>query len=120
MKKKIAQVFLLVLMGLFFSVELSAQEKESKYETVTIQTSAICDQCKTRLEKNISFEKGVKSVVLDEKTKELTITFKKEKNDKEKLKKAITKVGYDADEMPADEKAYNRLPDCCKKGVEPH
>jgi len=109
-----------MMLFLFSSQVMAQQAKDSKTETVTIQTSAICDQCKTRLEKNIAFEKGVRSVVLDEETKKLTIEYRKGKTDKEKLKKAITKIGYVADEMPADQKAHDRLPDCCQKGSDPH
>lgn len=97
-----------------------AQADTPVYDTVQIQTSAICGDCKERLEYNISFEKGIKSVELDDSTKVLTIVYKTGKNDKEKLKIAVTKVGYDADYLPADPKAYNRLPDCCKKDNEPH
>lgn len=100
---------------------LQAQEtQKSKYEKVNIQTSAICGQCKERLEKNMAFEKGVKSVSLNDETKVLTIEYRVGKNDKEKLKKAITKIGYDADDLPADQKAHDKLPACCQKGNEPH
>ena len=95
-------------------------KKSSKLETVEIQTSAVCGDCKKRLEHDISFEKGVKFVELDDETKILTVKYKTGKNSKEKIKKAITKVGYDADEMPANQKAYDALPECCKKGNEPH
>jgi hypothetical protein len=27
----------------------------------------------------------------------------------------VQKTGYDADDLTADARAYNRLPDCCKK-----
>jgi len=50
----------------------------------------------------------------------LTIKYKKGKNTKENLKIAVTKIGYDADEMPAKLKAYNALPACCKKDTAPH
>lgn len=117
--QKIISMSLLLL--LIFPVALLAQEKKkSKTDKVEIQTSAICGMCKDRLEKNLAFEKGVKSVSLDDETKIITIEYKRGKNDKEKLKKAISKIGYDADDVPADEKAYERLPDCCKKGNEPH
>jgi hypothetical protein len=29
-------------------------------------------------------------------------------------------LGYDADTVAADEKAYTRLPACCKKDAPPH
>ena len=106
------------------AIGLQAQDKKKKNKkdlvTVEIQTSAVCGQCKERLEHDLAFEKGVKFVELDEETKVLTIKYKKDKNTKENLKKAITKVGYDADELPANLKAYNALPACCKKDVAPH
>lgn len=89
-------------------------------DTVEIKTSAVCKMCKDRLEHDMAFEKGVKSVELDLDTKVLIIAYKTNKTNKEKLKKAVTKIGYDADEMVADQKAHDRLPDCCQKGVEPH
>lgn len=119
MKTKITTLFIVFL--LMAGVSSFAQsEKESKYETVTIKTSAVCQQCKDRLEHDMAFEKGVKSVVLDLETKELTVTFKRGKNSKENLKKAVTKIGYDADELIAEQKAYDNLPKCCKKDAPPH
>lgn len=117
-------IFLTTLIAIFSFVEMHAQDKkmknEKKLEIVEIQTSAVCGMCKEKLEHDLAFEKGVRSVELDDKTKVLTIKFKKGKNTKENLKKAVTKVGYDADEMPAESKAYNALPACCKKDVAPH
>ncbi len=75
------------------------QETERKVDTVEIKTSAVCNMCKERLEHDMAFEKGVKSVELDNETKVLTITYKTNKTNKEELKKAVTKIGYDADEL---------------------
>ena len=83
--------------------------------TIKIKTPAQCEQCKKRIEHNMSFEKGVKKVNLDIITSELEISYDKRKTSPEKLKTAVTKIGYDADEMPADKKAYEKLPNCCKK-----
>ena len=93
---------------------------ESKYDTARIQTSAVCNMCKERLEHDMAYEKGVKAVELDMETKVLTIVYKKDKTTVEELRKAITMIGYDADGMVADVKAHDRLPACCKKDVEPH
>jgi len=76
--------------------------------------------CKERIEHDMSFEKGVKSVELDSKTKILTVVYKKGKTTVKDLKVALTKIGYDADEMVAVQKAHDRLPACCQKDVEPH
>jgi len=112
---------IIVLSLMLLPVVLLAEDgKKKKTETVEIQTSAICGDCKVRLEKNLAFEKGVRAVELDEETKIISITYKIGKNDKESLKKAITKIGYDADEMPADQEAHDKLPACCQKGNTPH
>ena len=100
--------------------EFSYVEKESKYDTAIIKTSAVCKMCKERIEHDMSFEKGVKSVELDLPTQELTIVYRKDKTTEEDLKIAVTKIGYDADDLVADQKAHDRLPDCCQKDVEPH
>lgn len=108
---------------MFATISMQAQDKKKKeknIETIEIQTSAVCGMCKERLEHDMAFEKGVKFVELNDETKVLTIKYKKGKNTKENLKKAVTKIGYDADEMPANLKAYNALPACCKKDVAPH
>jgi len=68
----------------------------------------------------MAYEKGVKAVELDDKTKIVTITYKTAKTDPKKLREAISKLGYDADDVEADPKAYAKLPACCKKGVAPH
>lgn len=109
---------------MFAITGLQAQDKKSKKDkslvTVEIKTSAVCGMCKEKLEHDIAFEKGVKFVELNKETKVLTIKFKEGKNTKENLKIAVTKVGYDADDLPAVEKAYDALPKCCKKDVAPH
>lgn len=119
MKSKIL-VVVLVLLHAASHAGILKDEKTAKTAKITIKTSAVCQQCKDRIEKNMAFEKGVRSVVLDLKTKELTVEYRTAKTNPEKLKTAVTKIGYDADEMEADPKAYEKLPTCCKKDAPPH
>lgn len=93
---------------------LSAQSKDVK--EIVIQTSAQCGMCKNRIEKEMAFTKGVTFSNLDLETKELTVRFKEKKTSTEQIRKAVAAVGYDADDIPADAKAYEKLPACCKKG----
>lgn len=104
----------------FLTLFVSAQDPEPKVKEIKIQTSAVCGMCKETLESNLAFEKGVKSVELNDKTKILTIQYKTAKTDPDKLREAISKLGYDADDVKADPKAYAKLPACCKKDVAPH
>ena len=83
--------------------------------TVQFKTSAVCDMCKARIEKSMAYEKGVQSATLDVPTKVLTVTYKTDKTTPAALRTAVQKTGYDADDLTADARAYNRLPDCCKK-----
>jgi len=85
-------------------------------QTVKIKTSAICEMCKERIEKNLTLSKGVKKADLDLNDKVIHITYDAGKTDVEALKKAITEVGYDADDAKAEPKGYDKLPSCCKKG----
>ena len=83
--------------------------------TAQFKTSAVCDMCKARIEKSLAYEKGVQSAVLDVPSKILTVTYKADKTTPTALRSAVQKTGYDADELTTDARAYNRLPDCCKK-----
>ncbi|HEY1057088.1 heavy-metal-associated domain-containing protein [Emticicia sp. TH156] len=107
-----------VLAVLFISI-LSLAFKADPPSQVKIKTSAICEMCKERIEKQLAFTKGVSESNLDLKDKVITITFNPKKTDISKLKKAINDAGYDADETIANEKSYNKLPSCCKKDGEP-
>jgi copper chaperone CopZ len=71
--------------------------------------------CKETMELAMSYEKGVKSSELNVDTKILTVTYLPKKTDANKVRIAVTKTGYDADQLPADPKAYNNLHSCCKK-----
>jgi copper chaperone CopZ len=119
---KTLKIISLAIVMLVFVMPYSglSQESNDRFETVEIQTSAICGMCKDRIEKEMAFERGVRKVELDNKTKIVTIEFRTGRTDKEKLKKAISKIGYDADDVTADQKAHDRLPACCQKGNEPH
>ncbi|MCU0469565.1 MAG: cation transporter [Arcicella sp.] len=107
---------LILFVMLFISVIAFADKP--KTETVKIKTSAICEQCKEIIEKKLTFTKGVVDVDvdLDSKDKITTVIFNPKKTSVEKIKKAITAVGYDADELVADPAGYEQLPGCCKKG----
>ena len=90
-------------------------QKDVKISEIKIKTSAQCDMCKERIEKNLSKEAGIKSVVVDIKTKVVTVKYLADKTNAAKIKGAISKSGYDADETKADQAAYAKLPACCKK-----
>jgi copper chaperone CopZ len=89
-------------------------------DTVRIKTSAICEDCKERIEHDLSFEKGVKSVKLDLTTKIVAVIYNSKKTTEKEIREAITKIGYDADSLKADVKSFSKLPDCCKNPNKHH
>ena len=60
-------------------------------------------------------EDGIKKVKVDYKRKETTVTFLSDRTNIENIKTAIANVGYDADNVTANEDSYKKLPTCCKK-----
>jgi len=85
-------------------------------ETVQIKTSAECvaDCCKDRIEEEMQFTKGVTAVNLDIESQVLTVTFKTKKNSIENIRTIISNLGYNADDVRANESAHNALPNCCQ------
>jgi len=83
---------------------------------VVIQTPTVqCQMCKDKIEKYLAREPGVSAVKVDYKKKTTTVTYLTDRNNIEQLKTAIANAGYDADDITADEAAYDKLPKCCKK-----
>lgn len=109
---KTIKLTLLSLVGLI-TVSFAQQNAVQK---VIIKTPTVqCEMCKDRIEKYLSREPGVSAVKVDYKKKVTYVTFLTDRNNIEQLKAAIANVGYDADDVTAEESAYNKLPKCCKK-----
>lgn len=119
---KIALFFFCLVFGSLFSTSANAQSnvKQQKSDTIQIKTSAVCGECKERIEKTLAYETGVKKATLDVKTKICTVIFDPRKTNPEKIRIAISNTGYDADEVAANQEAYDKLSPCCKKDHPTH
>ncbi len=84
---------------------------------IDIKTSAICEMCKEAIEKDLTFEKGVKNVNLNLENKVVSVVYNEKKTNPDIIRKRITQVGYHADNMSRDSEAYENLPFCCKDGA---
>jgi len=102
----------ILTLALFF-IGVLAMNAQDKNE-IKVKTSAQCGMCKDRIEKALAYEKGVYSSNLDLKTKEVTVVYNPKKISPDKIRLAISKVGYQADDLKADPFAYEELPPCCK------
>lgn len=88
-------------------------------QEVKIQTSAECGDCKVRIEDGLNYTKGVKYAELDLGTKIVTVGFNPKKITEAEIKKVISEIGYDADDVKANPASIQELPMCCRpKGME--
>ncbi len=95
-----------------------AQIKVKDKAIINTPTVQNCEKCKEQIEFFISKTDGVLSVKVDLKRKTTTVAWLTDRTNKEYLKTAIANLGFDADDIEADEFAYKRLPACCKKPPE--
>ncbi|MBC8314551.1 MAG: efflux RND transporter periplasmic adaptor subunit [Bacteroidales bacterium] len=84
-------------------------------EEVKIASPVVCGICKETIEKGLMKERGVKHVNVDLDTKLVTVTFNSSQISTGAIRRAISMLGYDADEVPADKSVYENLPACCKE-----
>jgi len=93
---------------------MAAMAQASK--KVVIQTPSVqCSMCKSKIESYLKREPGIQAVNVDFKKKTTTVTYITDRNNIEQIKTAIANVGYDAEDVTAEESAYKKLPKCCKK-----
>jgi cation transport ATPase len=111
MKTYISTIILAIA---FLTAGTNKVSAQAKLDTVKIKTSAECEMCKTKIEKEVGLTKGVKRATLDLATRELTVIYNPSKTTVAKIKTVISNAGYDADEVKANNRAKNKLPDCCK------
>jgi len=114
MKKSII-LFVAVMFLAINLVQADGKDKEVKFKT-----SAICEMCKARIERNLGLSKGVKESNLDLSNKVVTVKYNPDKTTEEAIKATINNTGYDADVSPANQKAHDKLPSCCRKTAAAH
>ncbi len=113
---KLAFIFAIVLTCFTVSERLSAKSLEKKVKTLVVETSAQCGMCKKRLESGLLAVKGVKTAELNMENMQMTIIYKTKHTNEDALKAKINAIGYDANELPANQEAHDALPKCCQKG----
>lgn len=90
--------------------------KGGEKETIVIDTNAECGMCKDRIEGELNYVKGIVFAELDVSSKMLTVKYKKEKITADEIRKKVSEIGYNADDVKADTEAQSQLPACCQPG----
>ncbi len=93
-----------------------AQHKE--IQKAVIQTPGVmADACKIRIENFLVHEYGVSSVKADYHKHTVTVVWYTDRTNIENIKYALANMGYDADDVTAEQDAYKRLPPECKPAI---
>lgn len=98
----------------FITLSTQAQEVKNKNAKHTISVNGNCEQCQKRIQKAAYSVNGVKSAIWSIETHKLTLTINEEKASVIEVKKAIAKVGHDAEDVKASDEIYDKLPGCCQ------
>lgn len=107
---------------------LSKQNKDEKTDAVKQEIPVVgelvevklptiqCGTCKKTIEGAVSKLYGVNKISVGVKQKTAVVDYDKSKIDVARIEEAISMAGYQANDKPADKKAYDKLEDCCKIG----
>jgi mercuric ion binding protein len=77
--------------------------------------NARCENCKIRIEAYLKRYDGVLEIIVNYRKGETKVKYVTDRINIEEIKTAIANCGYEADDVPATEDAYTRLPRTCKK-----
>jgi copper chaperone CopZ len=77
----------------------------------------LCEKCQEKVEFFISHTEGVTSVAVNIRKKTTTVTWINDRTTLENIKTAIANLGFDADDIEAEEYAFKRLPKQCKADI---
>jgi mercuric ion binding protein len=105
-----------ILLSAIMVLTLASNAQTKAIVTATIKTpNALCENCKKRIEGYLKSYDGLLEVNVNYKKGETKVKFITDRINIEEIKAYIANCGYDADDVPAAEDAYNRLPLSCKK-----
>ena len=82
-------------------------------EIVVIQTNAYSAKSNQIFIDKLAYEKGIKEFKFDEQTSKIAVAYDKSKTNADAIRKVISKLGFDADDVKADAAVRAKLPAEC-------
>ena len=105
-------LFLALAVGL---VTISSAQVKAELKAKIKTPNALCEACKIRIESFLRRIDGMLFVDVNFRRGETTVKYLSDRTDIEQIKAAIANLGYDADDLIANEESYKKLPKTCKK-----
>lgn len=110
----------LSIVAIFCVISVSFAQYQKVSGKGIIKTPTVqCETCKDRVEFFIAREYGVSSVKVNIKQRTTTVTWLNDRTTLENIKVAIANLGFDADDIEAEESAFKRLPKECRLHTKP-
>jgi mercuric ion binding protein len=97
-----------VVIMTFFSMNLLAQTK-----TDTVKVWGNCDECKDKIE-TAAKDAGAADANWSDSTYLLVVNYDASKTSSLDIQKSVAAVGYDTQDVRADDTSYKKLPKCCQ------
>ena len=97
---------------------------QSKIDTLVVKTNVQCDHCETcetcglKFEEDLYLSKGIKDARYNPADTTIVVVYRPNKTNPVEIRQLVSKMGFDADDVPADPKAYDKLDDCCRLAIE--
>jgi copper chaperone CopZ len=110
-----------ILIIILFAAANTLFAQKANEKTITIKTQIYCSHCLqcgscgANIKDHVTVNKGIKKVLINPKENTITVTYDANNTTPEKIREAILKAGYDADDQKATAEAVNALDGCCKK-----
>jgi len=96
------------LLALLFGALATVEAKPDK-KVVTFSVEVDCDNCKQKIERNLSYEKGILNLDVSVQKKTVIVTYDAAKTNVEKIIKAFKKIGYEATLLPEKQDDERRI-----------
>jgi copper chaperone CopZ len=94
------------------------QTQKAVGKAVIKTPTVLCEKCQERVEFFLTKSTpGVTSVAVNIRKKTTTVTWLNDRTTLENIKTAIANLGFDADDIEAEESAFKRLPKECKAEI---
>ena len=109
MIKIFSRVYIIIFIAI---MSCNGAVENASIDTPTIQ----CGMCQSTIEKGLGKIIGVEKSKVDLKKKTTDVTYNPEKIGLNGIERAISELGYQANQLKADPLAYDALYPCCKIG----
>jgi mercuric ion binding protein len=107
MKLKILSVAVLISVSVLGVQGMTGQKGSFK-------VAGKCGMCETRIENAALSVRGVESADWDKESGIIELEYDAKKADLDKIQKTIATAGHDTELYTANDKVYEKLPECCK------